>query len=266
MKKVYISADIEGTCGIVNWEETEAGNAYSDHFRAQMTAEVAAACRGALAAGADEIVVKDAHDSARNIYPDRLPKQVKLIRAWSRDPYSMMTGLDESFDAVFFTGYHSASGTGANPLSHTMSTDIIALRINGALTSEFNINSYIAEYFGVPSVLLTGDRGLCDAAKEFNPGITTVPVSEGRGGCSLSVHPARACELIEEAAAKALSAPKELCRIKMPEEFDAEVQLRRPQMAYRASFYPGARLIKPDTVGFKCRDFLDFLKFHLFAC
>ncbi len=266
MKKIYISADIEGTCGITHWQETEAGNAYSDHFRAQMTAEVAAACRGALAAGADEIIVKDAHDSARNIYPDRLPKEVKIIRAWSRDPYSMMTGLDESFDGVFYTGYHNASGTGTNPLSHTMTTSIISMKINGMLTAEFNLNSYIAEYFGVPSLLVTGDKGLCEAAKEFNKGITTVPVSEGRGDCSLSIHPHRACELIEEAAYKALSTPKEDCRIALPQEFEVEVAFRRPYMAYRASFYPGAYLIKPDVVGFKCKDYLDFLKFHMFAC
>lgn len=265
MKKVYISSDIEGTCGIVNWQETEPGNAYSDYFRAQMTNEVAAACRGALAAGATEIIVKDAHNTARNIYPDRLPKEVKIIRAWSRDPYSMMTGLDESFDAVMFTGYHNASGTGSNPLAHTMTTNFISLKINGMLASEYHMNSYIAEYFGVPAVMLTGDKGICDSAKEFNKGITTVPVSEGRGDCSLSIHPQRACELIEESAFKALSTPKEQCRISMPDEFEIEVTVRRPFMAYRASFYPGAYLVSPDTVGFKCKDFLDFLKFHLFA-
>lgn len=265
MKKVYISADIEGTCGIVNWQETEPGNSYSDYFRAQMTNEVSAACRGALAAGAAEIIVKDAHNTARNIFPDRLPKEVKIIRAWSRDPYSMMTGIDESFDAVIFTGYHNASGTGSNPLSHTMTTNFISLKINGLLASEYHINSYIAEYFGVPAVMLTGDKGICDSAKEFNKGITTVAVSEGRGDCSLSIHPQRACELIEESAFKALSTPKEQCRIAMPDEFEIEVTLRRPYMAYRASFYPGAYLVSPDTVGFKCKDFLDFLKFHLFA-
>lgn len=266
MKKIFISADIEGTCGIVDWQETEAGNPYSDHFRAQMTNEVAAACRGALRAGAGEIIVKDAHDSARNLYPDRLPKEVKIIRSWSKDPYSMMTGLDESFDAVFFTGYHNASGTGTNPLSHTMTTDITAFKINGVLASEFLINSYIAEYFGVPAVLLTGDRGLCENAEHFNRGITTVPVSEGRGGCSLSIHPELACEKIEEAAFRALSEPLDRCRVEMPAEFDAEITFRRPHFAYRASFYPGARLIRPDTVGFCSGNYLDFLKFHMFTC
>jgi len=265
MKKVFISADIEGTCGIVDWQETEVGNAYSDHFRMQMTKEVAAACRGALAAGAEEVLVKDAHDSARNIYPDKLPKEVKIIRSWSRNPLSMMMGIDNSFNAVFFTGYHNAANTGTNPLAHTMTTSVTAYKINGITASEFLINSYTAEYFGVPVAMLTGDKGLCESAKELNKGILTVPVSEGVGNCSLSIHPEKACELIEETAYKAFSAVNDGCRIALPKEFEVEVSFRRPQMAYRASFYPGAYLIDPSTVGFKCKDYMDFLKFEMFA-
>ena len=49
--RLYLSADIEGTCGIADWAETE--RATMDDYRpfaAQMTAEVAAACEGAVAA------------------------------------------------------------------------------------------------------------------------------------------------------------------------------------------------------------------------
>ena len=45
--RLYLSADIEGTCGIADWAETE--RATMDDYRpfaAQMTAEVAAACEG----------------------------------------------------------------------------------------------------------------------------------------------------------------------------------------------------------------------------
>lgn len=77
--KVFISSDIEGTCGIVSWSETEASHADSAYFRRQMSREVAAACEGAIEAGADEIVVKDAHDSARNIDPLLLPRGVRLL-------------------------------------------------------------------------------------------------------------------------------------------------------------------------------------------
>lgn len=265
MKKVFISADIEGTCGIVDWQETETGNAYSDYFRRQMTKEVTAACLGALEAGADEVLIKDAHDSARNIYPDMLPKQAKIIRAWSRNPYSMMMGLEKDFDAVFFTGYHNAANTGTNPLAHTMTTSVTAYTINGVTASEFLINSYTAEYIGVPVALLSGDKGLCESAMELNKGLITVPVSEGIGNCSLSLHPEKACDLIKESAYKAFKGVNDSCRIKLPEEFEVKVSFRRPHMAYRASHYPGAYLVDPSTVGFRCKDYMDFLKFEMFA-
>ena len=47
MKKLFISADIEGTCGIANWNETEKNHADWAYFADQMTREVAAACEGA---------------------------------------------------------------------------------------------------------------------------------------------------------------------------------------------------------------------------
>ncbi len=267
-KKLFISADIEGSCGIVSWDETDVGNAYSDYFRKQMTREVSAVCRAAFDAGFDEVVIKDAHDSARNIYPDELPRGVKLIRSWSKDPFCMMSGLDDSFTAVAFTGYHNAAGTGSNPLSHTMTTDIVSYKINGVPASEYMINSYIAAYFGVPVVFLSGDKGLCGAATDINQNIATVAVSEGRGNCSLALQPEDACELIEKTANAAfvrLLSDKVDCKVSLPEKFDVEIGYRRPFMAYKASFYPGARLIDDSTVGFSCTDFMDFLRFELFA-
>ena len=110
MKKLFISADIEGTAGIVNWNETERSVPHDyDYFANQMTREVAAACEGAHDAGVEEIVVKDAHDSARNLNPAKLPEYTRVYRGWARHPYSMMFGLDETFDGVVFTGYHSAA-------------------------------------------------------------------------------------------------------------------------------------------------------------
>ena len=113
--KIFISSDMEGTAGIVHWDETEKGKDGYSHFSAQMSREVAAACEGANAAGAKEILIKDAHDSARNINPELLPENVRIFREWGRHPYSMMAGLDETFDGVFFTGYHSAAGMNTNP-------------------------------------------------------------------------------------------------------------------------------------------------------
>ncbi len=78
--KIYISADIEGVCGSTVWPEAERDKQPYIEFQNQMTAEVKAACEGALAAGAKEIVVKDAHATGRNIIAGELPRAVKLIR------------------------------------------------------------------------------------------------------------------------------------------------------------------------------------------
>ena len=100
MKKIFLSADIEGTCGVAHWDETEFGKQGYEHFAKQMSREVSAACKGALAGGAEEIFVKDAHDFARNIDPSMLPEEACIFRGWGSDPYSMMSGVDESFDGL----------------------------------------------------------------------------------------------------------------------------------------------------------------------
>ena len=162
MKKLFISADLEGTTGITHWGETEIGGYLYNYFTAQMTREVAAACEGAISQGFEDILVKDAHDSGRNIDPSKLPEQARIFRAWSRHPYSMMFGLDDSYEGVVFTGYHNAAGTNSNPLSHTMNTRNNFVKINGVIASELMINSLTAAYIGVPVFCVCGDKGLCD--------------------------------------------------------------------------------------------------------
>ena len=131
--KLFSSADIEGTTGIVLWDETTNGHPRYPYFAEQMTREVAAACEGAAAAGADDILIKDAHDSACNLIPALLPEEVRIFRGWGCDIMSMMAGLERGCGGVFFTGYHSAAGMDTNPLSHTMNTKVASVRINGTV-------------------------------------------------------------------------------------------------------------------------------------
>src|SRR5690349_24770098 len=105
--KVYISADIEGTTGITDWEEATKTHSTYMEFRERMTDEVVAACEGAIEAGAREILIKDAHDSGRNIISGRLPDCARLIRGWSCHSFGSVQELDESFDALLFVGYHA---------------------------------------------------------------------------------------------------------------------------------------------------------------
>lgn len=264
--KVFLSADMEGTCGIVCWPETERTTAFDyTPLQKQMSREVAAACRGALAGGAGEVLVKDAHDSARNIDPTVLPRNTRIHRGWSGDPLCMMTGLNqEHFDAVFFTGYHAWASCPGNPLSHTMNLRNNRVWLNGQLCSEFLLNSYTAGYYGVPVAMVTGDEALCAYAKTLIPEITTVPVNLGRGNGATSLHPEEAAERIE-AAAKEAVAKASRCVVPMPEHFHMEIDFIKHPMAYSKSFYPGAQLKDDKIVCFDSDDWFEMLRFCHFV-
>ena len=267
MKKLFISADIEGTCGITAWEETEAnGGRNYGYFSERMTAEVDAAARGAEQAGYIS-TVKDAHDSARNINPMGLPKTATLIRGWSKDCYCMMGGLDrEDFDAVAFTGYHCEAVNGGNPLSHTMTTSVQRVTLNGLPCPEFLINAYMAAYRGIPIVFLAGDEALCDFAKKLIPGITTVVAKTGHGSAVISRHPEVVREEIFKGMKAALSR-EDLsdCILPLPDHFVITVEYNDWNKAHSYSFYPGAVAVDAKTISFESDDYFEVMRFMHFC-
>lgn len=261
MKKLFISADIEGTTGIAHWDETEYGKKDYDYFRMQMSREVAAACEGALAAGFEDILIKDAHDTARNILPTMLPEAARILRGWTKHPFVMMAGLDETFDGVVFTGYHSAAQAPDNPLSHTLTTRSSYVKINGELCSELMISGLTAAMLGVPVYCVTGDKGLCGWIQSVNPNIMTVPVSEGWGSGSVSIHPDMAVRRIRETVETAVHQPKEACMIPLPSHFAVEINYSQHFDALGAGWYPGAKQTDSRTVRFEASDYMDVLRF-----
>ncbi len=265
MKKLYISADIEGTCGITAWEETDAGGRNYDYFCGQMTREVAAAVQGAEKAGYIS-TVKDAHDSARNIDPMGLPTSASLIRGWTRDLYCMMGGLDkDAFDAVAFTGYHANAMSEGNPLSHTMTRDAYKVLINGEPASEFRINAYIAAYLNIPVVFLSGDAAVCQEAKALIPHITTVVAKEGIGNAVLSKHPEVVCSEIQTAMQTALSGDISACKVYLPPYFEIEVSYADWTVAQRYAYYPDVVRVDNKTISYATHDYYEALRFMHFC-
>ncbi len=258
--KLFISADIEGTTGIALWDETTNGHPRYHYFQEQMTKEVAAACQGAIDAGCDDILIKDAHDSACNLIPSMLPEEARVFRGWGSDITGMMAGLERDCDGVFFTGYHSGAGMDTNPLSHTMNTRNNYVRINGMIAPELMINSLTAALFGVPVRLVTGDKGLCDWMKAINPNIETVAVSEGRGRGSISIHPNKAVRLIREAACRAMKKDAADCRFPLPEHFKVEISFKEHYRAKNACAYPGVAQTGPAAVVYESDDWMEVLR------
>lgn len=267
MKKLFLSADIEGTCGVASWDETSISHSEYGPFADQMSREVGAACDGLLDAGAESVFVRDAHGTARNIRPALLPQRagIQLFRGWGRDPYGMMSGIDATFDGAVFTGYHSACGWDGNPLSHTSNTRNFTIRVNGEIMPELMSNSLTAAMFGVPVLMVTGDRMLCDWFHEKVPAAVTVPVSYGIGSGSVSIMPGEALRRIREGAEKAMTLDPAECLFPMPKHFVVEVCHREHQNARFASWYPGVKQIDSRTVVFESDKWMDVLTFFHFC-
>jgi D-amino peptidase len=263
--KVYISADIEGITGVTTWSETEKNDADYREFMVQMNKEVKAACEGALAAGAKEILIKDAHDSGRNLDQNELPIETKLIRSWAGHPFCMVQGLDESFDAALFIGYHSAGGREHNPLAHAMNAhDVKSIKINGEYASEFLIHGYAAATIGVPVVFVSGDKGLTDEVKMFNRNITTLAVKEGLGASTINIHPVEAVNKTKKSVEESLKGNLDNCKLVLPDKFVVEIEYINHAKAYRLSFYPGVVQISPHVLKFESTDFFEVLRMFLF--
>jgi D-amino peptidase len=207
--KVFISSDIEGTAGIVDWQQVRAPGSEYELGRRLLTDEVNAAIDGAVEAGAAEVLVNDAHSTMQNIRPGDLHGQASYLSGRHK-PLYMMEGLDDSFDAVFMVAYHGSIGAEHAILSHTYNPLAVwEARLNGVPVGESALNALVALHHRVPVVLITGDEATADETKPFMPGIEAVVVKRSiTRFAAESLHPARACELIRAGAAKALSGAK----------------------------------------------------------
>jgi len=258
--KIYISADIEGIAGISDWDEATLGKEHYNIFQEQMTREVIAACEGAIAAGATEIIVKDAHDTGRNLDPYQLPYPVQLIRGWSGHPYSMVQELNSSFAALILIGYHSRSGSGGNPLAHTLSEEINWILLNGQPTSEFHLMAMTAAYEKVPVVFISGDSALCQAVKAYDTNIETVVTKKGIGESVWGIHPEEVVKQIQAGVERALQHRDQIPVKPLPEHFKLEVEYKHPPDAYENSFYPGAKLQSEQSVIFETNNWFEVMR------
>jgi D-amino peptidase len=263
--KLYISADIEGVAGVTDRSEIFSGSEEYETARKQMTKEVAAACIGAMDAGITEVLVKDAHDSGRNILAADLPTDVRLLRGWTGHPYSMMEELNDSFGAAMMIGYHDKAGNNGNPLAHTISTrKINKIEINGIAASEFLISALTAGLEKVPVVLISGDQNICKEASKLIPQILAVPVKQGIGSSTVSIHPETACEQIRNAAKQALSTDRFYPALVVPEFFEVQIEYIDFKDAFEASFYPGVRSISAKKVVFESHEYFEVLRMFNF--
>ncbi len=204
--KIYISADMEGVVGVVTGDQLGPSGFEYGRFREFMTREVLAAIDAAKAAGATEVLVSDSHGNGENILIEMLPEDVMLVRSWPR-PLMMMQGIDETFDAAIFLGYHSGTHNTQGVRAHTISSARLAdVRLNGRSVPEAGINAAIAGHFGVPVIMISGDDASVEEAQQLIGDMEGAVVKWNYGFHSArTLTPAAAYKLIAEKVTAAIA-------------------------------------------------------------
>jgi D-amino peptidase len=238
--QVLISVDMEGITGVVSLSHTDHTTAEYQRFRKLMTADANAAIEGALAGGATEIVVNDAHGSMDNILIEELNPAARLISG-SPKPFSMMEGIGPDVDAVFFVGYHARAGSAPAIHDHTWSSSTIYhATLNGLPMGEIRLNASLAGHFGAPVVLVTGDQLATAEAREVLGDVETVTVKIAVGRTAADcLPPAKTAPIIRQAAQKALERKRAPLVVKTPVTLG--IEFLRSLQAERAELMPGAK-------------------------
>jgi D-amino peptidase len=260
--KVFISADMEGVAGVVTSEQLGPAGFEYQRTREWITGEVLAAIEGARAAGATEIVVADAHGNGQNLLIDRMPDDITIIRSWPR-PLMMMEGIDSTFHAAIFLGYHSATTNPNGVRAHTISSArLAAVLLNGTPMAESGINAAIAGHFGVPVVMISGDDA---AVREAQALIGPIEGAEVKRAISFhsaaTMTPAAAQALIREKVRTGVQRRNELRPyiVRPPLQLDVTFKNYRP--AEMLAYLPIIERRDAHTVRFTASDMVTISRF-----
>jgi D-amino peptidase len=178
--KVFVSVDMEGVTGITDPEDVLPDRADYQRGRVFMTGDANAAIRGAYDGGATEVLVNDSHWTMRNLLLEQLDPRARLIKGLQK-PMCMVQGLDASFDAAVFVGYHSCAGTEHGVLNHTLlGKEVQNLLLDGEPIGETRLNALIAGELGVPVAFVAGDDTVCrEAQAVLGADLPTFAVKDG---------------------------------------------------------------------------------------
>lgn len=263
--KIHISADMEGVVGAVTGEQLGPSGFEYQRFRKLMTNEVNAAIKAARSAGATEIVVADSHGNGQNLLIEDLPSDITLVRSWPR-PLGMMQGIDETFDAAIFLGYHSSTTNPKGVRAHTMSSGSLAgVRINGIDMPEAGINAAIAGHFGVPIVMISGDDAIVEEAQGLIGDIEGAVVKWNYGFHSArTLMPEAAYSLIGETVANSLERIDEIEPYHFEGPIEVEITFKSYMPAEVLSYLSNVKRLNAHAVGFVLSDMLEVASFLQF--
>ncbi|HXB46821.1 MAG TPA: M55 family metallopeptidase [Streptosporangiaceae bacterium] len=264
--KILISADMEGATGVTWPADVEPGTEQWQRCRAMFTSDVNAAVAGFFDGGATEVLINEAHASMRNLLLESLDERAAMLTGRHKD-LSMVEGIQYGdVDGVAFIGYHAGAGT-EGVLAHTyLANSIISVVVNGEPASEGWLNARVAEQYGVPVILITGDDRTCSDAAGYAPAAETVAVKKCVSRYAAVCRPPRVtAEAIRSAAEKATA----LAVRQPPAEastFRVSVEVDAAQLALAAAIVPGVERTGVRTVEYQATTASEMIRCFKTVC
>jgi D-amino peptidase len=260
--KVFVSVDMEGIWGVVHGNQCSSDSPEYQVARKWMVEDVNAVVQGLFEGGASEVVVNDSHGSMRNIIASELDRRAQLISG-SPKPLSMMEGIDSTFQACIFVGYHARAGSSPAVLDHTISgAAIYAIKINGIEMPELGINAVMAGYFQVPVVMLSGDTETCRQAQELlGNDLVVVPVKEAVNRFAARNFGREKVLLdLREGAKKALASINNAKPYVLNSPYRFEIDFHNSNQTELGLLVPGVKRTEPRRLVFSTQDYLEGFK------
>ncbi len=257
--RVYISADMEGASGVVHAAQTAPDAPEYARACELMIGDVNAAVEGALAGGATYVLVNDSHWNMRNLRLEQLHPAAELISGTPK-PFSMVQGLDASFDAAFFVGYHGMAGSSPATIDHTYTEDsIYRVTIGGRTVGELGINALFAGHHGVPVALVTGDQTLAAEARALLGEVVAVEVKEAYSRSAARCLPLEESRRrIRDGARLALASRGRPLRPESP--VTLLVEFMKSSQADMAALLPGAERVGPRAVQYSHASYIEIYR------
>lgn len=264
--KILISADMEGATGVTWPGDVQPGTEQWQRCRRMLTSDVNAAVAGFMAAGADAVVINEAHSTMRNILIEELDDRAVMLTGRHKD-LSMVEGIQSGdVDGVAFIGYHAAAGA-EGVLAHTyLANSITAVRLNGIPASEGLLNSFVAAEYGVPVILVTGDDRACADAAGYAPGAPAVAVKDCVTRYSAICRPPAVTAAAIRQAAEDAATLAHRTAPRPAGELIVQVEVDAAQLAQAAAIVPGVGRTGDRSVEYTSRSAYEMIRCFKTVC
>ena len=247
--KIFISVDLEGIGGVGTPAMTSAGGKDYEIARRLMTDEVNAVIAAIFEHGPATVLVNDSHGDMQNLLHTELDPRASYVQGAVK-PVGMVQGLDSTFDAAIFLGYHSRAGTPNGFLAHTGTGSIKGLWLNDREVGEGELNAAYAGALGVPVLLASGDSAFVE---QFAQSVRTELVTTKTavtGQSAQLIHPTVVRERLGAATKRALTRNTAAEPLDVGTPVNVRIRFTDHTLVQLLEAIPGVKRVDGYTVGF----------------